>query len=569
MNYKTTLAMILFVSLAWSLNASVYETSMKIKPIGFEASSDDGNIVDNAFDEDLSTRWSAFGSGQSLTIDLGSQHQVTEMNVAWFKGDLRQSHYQIDLSNEGNNWITVTTGSSSGASSDLEPIAINSLARYIRLIGLGNSSNDWNSITEITISGYQDVVPPTNKDSFGITQFYPTMQGYTDWQSTHWDNSNARTIGTSERDYDDPTGWAHVRGNSPISFDGNGIMEMGGSSPRLYINPYPGYESTGAEQLFNNVEATVYYKRKGTDGANWGGLIMGVRSGPMGHGSAGGDNCDATTYTARFRHDGKWDFEKELKHSKSVSSGYTQLFSSALPADQWIGMKYLAYNIENNTKVKLELWIDDTSNGDVSNGGEWRLLGEYIDDGNWVDPDVSGCSYNGDKIILNGGGVAYLRNTGAESAEYKYFSLREIDITNSNEGDGTIPVEEITPDSVQSSSDDGNVADNVIDNDFSTRWSAQGSGEALTIDLGAHYLVTELQAAWFKGDVRQSHYQLDISDDGLNWLNIIDSSSSGTTLSLESINVNYSGRYFRFTGLGNTSNDWNSITEIKIFGSAE
>jgi len=78
-----------------------------------------------------------------------------------------------------------------------------------------------------------------------------------------------------------------------------------------------------------------------------------------------------------------------------------------------------------------------------------------------------------------------------------------------------------------------------------------------------------LQAAWFKGDVRQSHYQLDISDDGLNWLNIIDSSSSGTTLSLESINVNYSGRYFRFTGLGNTSNDWNSITEIKIFGSAE
>lgn len=55
------------------------------------------------------------------------------------------------------------------------------------------------------------------QDAFGITKFYPTMQAYTDWQSTHWDNSNPRTIGTSERDYDDPTGWAHVRGNPPIN----------------------------------------------------------------------------------------------------------------------------------------------------------------------------------------------------------------------------------------------------------------------------------------------------------------------------------------------------------------
>lgn len=430
MKYKTKLTVILLVSLAWSLKTSAVETSVEIPPAGFEVSSDDGNIADNAFDDDFSTRWSALGSGESLTIDLGRQYQVTEINLAWYKGDSRQSHYQIDVSNDASNWITVTTGSSSGASLGLEPVAINYLGRYVRLIGLGNSSNGWNSITEVKISGYQEVISPSNKDVFGITKLYASMPGYTDWQSTHWNNSNPRTIGNSARDYDDPTGWAHVRGNSPINIKGNGVMEMGGSSPRLYINPYPGYEDTGAEQLFKNIEATVYYKRKGADGANWGGLIMGLRSGPMGHGSAGGDNCDATTYTARFRHDGKWDFEKELKHSKSVSSGYTRLFPGALPADQWIGMKYLAYNIENNTKVKLELWIDDTSNGDVSDGGEWRLLGEYIDDGNWVDPDVSGCSYSGNKIIVNGGGVAYLRNTGAESAEYKYFSLREIDPSN-------------------------------------------------------------------------------------------------------------------------------------------
>lgn len=839
MNYKTKLTVILylFVSLAWSLKASASEISAQITPAGFGASSDDGNIAGNAFDGDFSTRWSAFGSGESLTIDLGTQYQVTELNVAWYKGDVRQSHYQIDMSDNASSWVTVAASSSTGSSLSLEPISINYPGRYIRLIGLGNSVNDWNSITEITISGSQEVVPPSNKDSFGITKLYPTMLGYTDWESTHWNNGNARILTTSDRDYDDPTGWAHVRGNSPVSIDGKGVMAMGGSSPRLYINPYPGYEEIGAEQLFKNIEATVYYKRKGSDGANWGGLIMGLRSGPMGHGSAGGDNCDATTYTARFRHDGKWDFEKELKHSESVSSGYTQLFSGAIPAGQWIGMKYLAYNIENNTKVKLELWIDDTSNGDVSNGGEWRLLGEYVDDGNWVDPDVEGCSYSGDKIILNGGGVAYLRNTDAQSAEYKYFSLREIDTgnnpntdsfgitkfyptmsgytdwesthwNNSNartlvtsdrdyddptgwthvrgnspisiDGNGVMamggasprlyinpypgyeesgaeqlfknieatvyykrkgsdgknwgglimglrsgpmghssdgdycdattytarfrhdgkwdfekelkhsesvssgysqlfpsalpadqwigmkylayniehntkvklelwiddtsngdvsnggewrllgefiddgnwvdpevegcsysgdkiilngggvaylrntdaqsaeykyfslreidisdtggevtPPVELTPVTIESSSDDGNVADNVLDDDFLTRWSALGSGENLTIDLGTQYHVTAIQAAWFKGDERQSHYQIDISVDGTNWIKVTDSSSSGTTLALETINVNFSGRYLRIIGLGNSLNDWNSITELKITGSDE
>ena len=30
-----------------------------------------------------------------------------------------------------------------------------------------------------------------------------------------------------------------------------------------------------------------------------------------------GDLCNATTYYARFRYDGKWDFEKEPKHPGS------------------------------------------------------------------------------------------------------------------------------------------------------------------------------------------------------------------------------------------------------------
>lgn len=266
-------------------------------------------------------------------------------------------------------------------------------------------------------------------DSFGITTLHPTATGFTDWESTHWDNGNARTV-TGGRDPDDYTGWSHKRGDDALDIDGNGIMEMGGGNqPRIYINPYPGSEEVNPEQFFKNVEATVYYKRIGNDGAANGGLVIGLRSGPNGH-SSYGDPCDATTYYARFRHDGNWDFYKELKHPGGVSSGTSVLFPAGLPSQQWIGMKFIAYNFNNDSNVKLEVYIDNTSNGDVTNGGEWTLVGEKVDDGSWAVSDVSGCAYSNNEIISTGGGVAIVRNTGIVSAEYKYFSVREIDTGN-------------------------------------------------------------------------------------------------------------------------------------------
>jgi len=420
-----------------------------------------------------------------------------------------------------------------------------------------------------------DTTGTSTTDVFGIDKFFATMPGSKEWVS-NWDNAIARSVGSSERDPNDATGYTQRRGNATtFDIDGAGILEMGGSQPRIYINPYDGNEITNPDQFFKNVEGTVYYKRTGTDGANWGGLIMGLRSGPLGHSStnydAAANPCDANTYYARFRHDGTWDFEKELKHGTggSQSSGTQPLFPGGLPADQWIGMKYLAYNINNDTQVKLELWIDDTSDGDTTDGGEWRLVGELIDDGNWNTGNVEGCSYTDDKIITEGGGIAFIRNTDAAKAEYKNFSIREIDPSTRY----TIPPAVVTPGAVEvmtdwivASSDDGNIAANVFDDDLSTRWSAQGSGEHLTIDLGAQYYLTEIHVAWSKGDERQSHYEVQISNDDINWESVTEGSSSGATTALEYIGIKDSARYVRIIGKGNTSNDWNSITEVKIFG---
>ena len=274
-------------------------------------------------------------------------------------------------------------------------------------------------------------------DVFGISQFYNTKPGSREWNSLHWNNGVDRTVKYASDQYD-PTDWTEDHSGSTNGFhiDGKGVMNMSGGSPRFHINS----TRTGkvSAQLFLNTEYTAYYRRIGTSGGiAYGGMIVGARSGPLGHASSGGNDCDATTYYARFRHDGKWDFEKELQHPTSdywSGSGFhTQdplWKGSILTENRWIGMKYLIYNIENNTKVKMELYLDSVSNGNPINGGTWVKVGEVIDQGNWPvqASAITGCSYTDPKTIILTGHGTFLMRTDGDQAEYKMVSIREIDI---------------------------------------------------------------------------------------------------------------------------------------------
>ena len=272
----------------------------------------------------------------------------------------------------------------------------------------------------------------SQKDIFGITEFYPTKPGTIEWNSNHWNNGIPRTIKYASDPYD-PTDWTEDHSASTIGFiiDGNGTMKMAGS-PRFHINPEIGTKVT--PQKFTNIEFTAYYMKKGLAGSNWGGMIVGMRGSANGHGSSTGNDCDAQCYQARFRNDGKWDFEKEIKHSATTyfsGSGFnTQdpLWGGViLPENRWIGMKYILTNINNNTQVHLQVYIDSTSNGNVSNGGNWVLVGDIIDTGsNWIGGDISGCTYTNQYMTLTGGGNVYMRTDG-DTAIYKMITIREID----------------------------------------------------------------------------------------------------------------------------------------------
>ena len=69
-------------------------------------------------------------------------------------GTTRKSMFDIQISNDGTNWTTVKSVTTSGTTNDYEFYDIGGVsAKYVRLLGHGNSENGWNSITEFAVLG--------------------------------------------------------------------------------------------------------------------------------------------------------------------------------------------------------------------------------------------------------------------------------------------------------------------------------------------------------------------------------------------------------------------------------
>lgn len=117
------------------------------------ASADDGNVPSNVLDNDLNTRWSASGDGQWIQFCLSSATTVTGVQIAFYNGNTRTSTFDILTSTDGASWNTAASGRvSSGTSLNLETFSITATtAKYVRIVGHGNSVNAWNSYTEVKI----------------------------------------------------------------------------------------------------------------------------------------------------------------------------------------------------------------------------------------------------------------------------------------------------------------------------------------------------------------------------------------------------------------------------------
>src|SRR6266550_1044680 len=132
------------------------------------ASGNDGNLPENTLDNDLATRWSASGDGQWIQYDLGAIAAIDQVNIAWYLGDTRIASFDVQVSPDTVTWTQVFAGQSSGQTLQLESYAFPTTSgRYVRIVGHGNSTSTWNSITEVAIPGTTTSTAPSCLTSAG------------------------------------------------------------------------------------------------------------------------------------------------------------------------------------------------------------------------------------------------------------------------------------------------------------------------------------------------------------------------------------------------------------------
>jgi len=118
------------------------------------ASGSDGNGPGNAIDNNLATRWSSDGVGQWIQADLGSTQNICSVDIAWYKGNERASHFVISTSTDGTTFTNKFSGDSSGTTLNSEKYTFPATdARYVRVTVNGNTVSNWASITELDIFG--------------------------------------------------------------------------------------------------------------------------------------------------------------------------------------------------------------------------------------------------------------------------------------------------------------------------------------------------------------------------------------------------------------------------------
>lgn len=131
------------------------DAKITVAPANVSASAHDGNVPSNTVDEDVATRWSASGDGQWIQYDLGSNKKVSYVKISFLNGDTRTSSFDIQTSTDNVSFTTVSANVTSSLTTGLQTFDFADVdpARYVRIVGHGNSVNAWNSYTEVEIFG--------------------------------------------------------------------------------------------------------------------------------------------------------------------------------------------------------------------------------------------------------------------------------------------------------------------------------------------------------------------------------------------------------------------------------
>ena len=110
-----------------------------------------------------------------------------------------------------------------------------------------------------------------------------------------------------------------------------------------------------------------------------------------------------------------------------------------------------------------------------------------------------------------------------------------------------------------------NAAANAIDGNRSTRWSAEYE-QWLELELEEISDISAINLSTYLGSERSQYFDLDISEDGINYTTVYTGATSGMTDDMEAIPFDtIRGKYVKLRCHGTDTGSWNSICEIEVY----
>jgi mannan endo-1,4-beta-mannosidase len=121
------------------------------RPVTVSGVEKDGMEGENAVDGDLNTRWaSQVGDPGWIYVDLGQETDITRVMIYWEAAYAKQ--YQIQVSNDANNWQDIYTDYNGDGGTD--DVTVTGSGRYVRVYGTQRVESNWpHSMWELAIYG--------------------------------------------------------------------------------------------------------------------------------------------------------------------------------------------------------------------------------------------------------------------------------------------------------------------------------------------------------------------------------------------------------------------------------
>ena len=403
-------------------------TTSSVKASGSETSNPASNVKDN----NLQTRWSNNGKGSWIQLDLGSSKNICSVNIAWYKGNERQSDFIISTSNDGSSFTNVLEKKSSGTTLNLEKYDLpNTNARYIKITVNGNTQNNYASITEANIKSQSTLTNPPPSPSTGdgstgdstsgddVKMIYPTLPGGETWFFNPTDPDDGQFDRNGAEISKNSDGSWHLKPGTTRMY---AFMKSSGLLSDEVRGSLPTYDYSELAQKgyfykptdWKNLEVTMYAKVYGTSGGDE--LSIVTRS--MRHSNNIAEGCGGSSYHNNIGFtDGKFKFKKEQWHVNydiKPPSGIT--IGSTI--GKWVGFKGIQYNLPDGS-VKLETYVDKDNNN------KWQKATELVDKDNWG-TDMTHCGAKTKGAAITWGSPMVIFKATGVTYDFKKLSVRQI-----------------------------------------------------------------------------------------------------------------------------------------------